>query len=31
MVRMTYEEVTKKMDFLIRSYQNQIDNQVKEW
>ena len=27
---MTYEEVTKKLDFLIRSYQNLIDNQVSE-
>ena len=27
---MTYEEATKKLDFLIRSYQNLIDNQVSE-
>lgn len=30
MARMTHEEVTKKLDFLIRSYQNLIDNQVSE-
>lgn len=27
---MTHEEVVKKLDFLIRSYQNLIDNQVSE-
>ncbi|MBR2551019.1 MAG: hypothetical protein IKE92_13575 [Clostridiales bacterium] len=27
---MTYEEVIKKLNFLIRSYQNLIDNQVSE-
>lgn len=27
---MTYEEIIKKLDFLIRSYQNLIDNQVSE-
>ena len=27
---MTYEEVVKKLDFLIRAYQNLIDNQVSE-
>lgn len=30
MARMTHEEVVKKLDFLIRSYQNLIDNQVSE-
>ena len=30
MARMTHEEVVTKLDFLIRSYQNLIDNQVSE-